>query len=129
MHRLGDGTRIEDLDASRAEWRAAGRSPCTYPNKGEFDAYQEDPGELSFTYRNGSELRRHATVKTHARGGSRKIAHNVTIVRTPDGRCTYYPDRDHDEMLANARAAEPEASQDLSNAWRAFHNKADSVSA
>lgn len=122
MHRLGDGTRIEDLDAARAKWREVGRSPATYPNKGEFDAYQEDPGELSFTYGDGSELRRHATVKAHARGGSRKVCHNVTIVRTPDGRCTYYPDLDHDKMLATARASEPERSQDLSNAWRAFHN-------
>lgn len=82
-HRLGDGTKIQDLDTARQEWRAARRSPSTYCNKSEYNAWVEDIGELIYTTPDGTELRRHATVKALTRGGAPRIAHNVVIIGNP----------------------------------------------
>lgn len=83
MHRLGDGTKVEDIVAATQEWIANGRSPSTFPNKGEWDNWQEDLGVLLHTYEDGTEIRRHASLKCHSRGGARKIVHNRVIVGNP----------------------------------------------
>lgn len=81
-HRDGSGNKIEDLAAAQKSWREAGRSITTYCSKREWDNYQEDFGELVASS-NGIELRRHASVKVIARGGSMGIAHNRILIGNP----------------------------------------------
>jgi len=120
-HRLGNGTRIDDLEVARREWREAGRSPATFCNKSEYESWQEDLGELVEEFADGTQVRRHATLKDVSRGGSLKIVHNRVIVGNPTAysnweadprpqdqkgwyaRWTYYPDRDLDSVLNTAR--------------------------
>jgi len=82
-HRLGSGQKIEDLQAARAQWLAAGRTVSTFCSQKEWDAWQEDIGELIEAFADGSEIRQHATIKATSRGGSRKIVHNCIIGGNP----------------------------------------------
>lgn len=117
MHRLGSGQKIEDIEAARAIWLAENRTVSTFCNKAEWDAWQEDTGELVRTLDDGTEIRQHATLKAHSRGGSRKIVHNCVIEGNPTAyalyeadqrpddqkgwmaKWTYYPHRDLERLL------------------------------
>lgn len=125
-HRLGNGQRVEDLEAAMAEWRAAGRSPSTYCSKRDHEAWVDDLGELTHTLPDGTEIRRHASIKCGTyRSGNPKIAHNRVIVGNPtkyaewkrkDAEAreaevplaerpwmpewTFYPDREFDDIVA-----------------------------
>lgn len=83
MHRDGSGKKIENLEQAKAEWRAKGKSPSTYCSKKEWDETQDDIGELVLTTPDGTEIRKHASVKCTTRGGSHKIAHNRVIIGNP----------------------------------------------
>lgn len=123
MHRLGDGQKIEDIEAARATWFAEGRTKSTFCSKAEWDAWQEDIGELVATLDDGTEVRQHATLKAHSRGGSRKIIHNCVIEGNPTAYAlyeadpddqkgwmaewTYYPSRDLDHVLQIAKHGFP----------------------
>lgn len=82
MHRLGDGTKIEDINAARAEWFAKGQTKTTYCNKGEWDAFPTDDGVLVRTFPDGRKIRSGATRRNTTRGGSRCIIHNCVLVGT-----------------------------------------------
>ena len=82
-HRLGSGQKVEDLQAARATWLAEGRTVSTYCSKKEWDAWQEDNGELVEAFDDGFEVRQHATLKASSRGGSLKIVHNCVIGGDP----------------------------------------------
>lgn len=84
MHRIGSGQKIEDIEAARREWFAAGRTVSTYPNKGEWDAWEEDFGKLVMAADDGHEVRQGATIKSVTRGGTRKIIHNCVIDGNPE---------------------------------------------
>jgi hypothetical protein len=121
VHRLGNGTRIDDIEAARQSWREAGRSPATFCSKAEYEAWQEDHGELVEEFADGTEVRRHATLRATSRGGNRKIVHNRVIIGNPTAfanwqadprpeskkgwypQWTYYPDRDLEHVLDQAR--------------------------
>jgi hypothetical protein len=98
---------------------AQGRTASTYCNKGEWDAWQEEFGELVEAFDDGFEVRQHATLKAIARGGSRKVIHNCVIAGNPaayarwkaDDRLidkgwypewTYYPLRELAEVRQDA---------------------------
>ena len=83
-HRTGGGKKIEDIAAARQEWIEADRTVSTYPNKGEWDAWEEDIGELVQSFDDGHEVRKHATIKDVTRGGTRKIIHNCVIDGNPE---------------------------------------------
>lgn len=120
MHRLGDGTKVPDIDAARKEWREAGRTCSTFPSKGEWDAFESDFGELVEKFDDGLEVRQHATIKDVTRGGTRKIVHNCVIYGNPEAharwaadprddkgwypRWTYDHCRELEEILAFCRA-------------------------
>ncbi len=107
MHRDGNGKKIEDLDAARKQWQAEGKSPSTYCSKREFEAFQEDHGELVASHPDGCELRKHATLKVTCRGGSPKLAHNRVIIgyhaRPSDGKSwwTFWPIADLAKLTQN----------------------------
>lgn len=118
MHRLGNGTKFDDIEAARQQWQADGRSPATFCSKAEYDAWQQDIGELIEEFEDGTEVRRHATLKDVSRGGSRKIVHNRVIVGNPTafanwqadprekgwfGEWTYYADRNLECVLEETR--------------------------
>jgi hypothetical protein len=94
-HRNGKGEKIEDLQAARDQWFAENRTATTYCGVKEWDAWQENFGELIEKFADGEEIRQHATVKASCRGGSRKIIHNCVIIGDPTG-WTYYGTRDID---------------------------------
>ena len=97
-HRLGNGTRIDDIEAARQEWREAGRSLTTFCSKAEWNAWQEDIGELVEEFADGTEVRRHATLRGMSRGGSPKIVHNRVIVGNPTAFANWQADpRDQQE--------------------------------
>jgi hypothetical protein len=125
MHRIGSGQKIENIEAARATWFAENRTVSTFCNKAEWEAWQEDTGELVEALDGGTEIRQHATLKTHSRGGSRKIVHNCVIEGNPTayalyeadprpsdqkgwmGQWTYYPSRDLDHVLQIAKHGFP----------------------
>ncbi len=92
-HRLMSGEKISDLAAAKRRWRRDGRSPKTYCNLGEWRKTREYFGKLVVRLPNGAEIRRHATLKDTARGGSPLVAHNRVIVGYK-GEWTYYADSD-----------------------------------
>lgn len=102
MHRDGGGHKIENIEQARQEWRRDGKTKSTYCGKAEWEAWPEDQGELTGTYTNGTQLRRHATIKTTTRGGALKIVHNCTIAKYPGSTdsVTYYEDRVHDRIVS-----------------------------
>lgn len=127
MHRDGSGKKIENLEQAKAEWRAKGKSPSTYCSKKEWDETQDDLGELVLTTPDGTEIRKHASIKCTARGGSHKIAHNRVIIGNPTkyakwkaaretkpdnlkiyegwmAEWTYYPHSDLDKLVARHSA-------------------------
>jgi hypothetical protein len=81
-HRTFNG-RIDDLEAARAEWREQNRTVSTFCSKAEWEAWQEDFGDLVQVFDDGFEVRQHATIKATSRGGSRKIVHNCVIEGNP----------------------------------------------
>ena len=113
MHRLGDGTKIENLEAAKADWLAKDQTKTTFCSKTEWDATTEDFGELVETFEDGDEIRQHATVKATSRGGSCKIVHNCVIVGNQRDQqtkgCpqwTYYPAHDLPNLVKGQRRAE-----------------------
>ena len=116
-HRDGSGNKIEDIEAARAQWRAAGTSKKTYCSKKDLAALPEDFGDLVLRYEDGEELRQHATVHFTARGGSIGINHNCVITCNPTEyaaweadprpvsekgfvpKLTYYPASELEEMV------------------------------
>ncbi len=126
-HRLGNGEKIADIKEARKKWRRERRSPATFCNKGEWDAWRETFGRLVKRYADGTEIRRHGTVKGHTRGGSKKINHNVILIGKPasyaewladprpqlekgwHAQWTYYPDSWFDDIMERHDAAEAAA--------------------
>ena len=115
-HRLGSGKKVEDLTTAQQEWISQGRSPSTYCSQAEYNAWQDNLGELMTTLPDGREIRRHASIKAKARGGSPKIVHNRVIVGNPKAyrewlaedeatrpnwmfEWTYYPDNFFDRIV------------------------------
>ncbi len=105
MHRDGSGRVIQDIESERVVWQATGRTVSTYPTKTEWDAWREDFGELIEEFPDGTQIRKHATLKTTARGGTRKIVHNCVIWGNPSKQTgwTYYPSNHLQELLGRIR--------------------------
>jgi hypothetical protein len=121
MHRLGNGTRVPDIKATRRIWFRQGRTVSTYPNKGEYDAFRENKGRLVAQASDGQEVRVGATIKTVTRGGTLRIVHNCVVTGNPEAykrwkadprsqgqkgwypQWTFYPRRDLDEVLRMLR--------------------------
>lgn len=100
MHRLGSGEKVPDIAAARKLWFEQGRTVSTFPGKAEFDAWEEDIGTLEVERDNGVQLRTGATLKTHSRGGTRKIVHNCLIVGNPAEIEKYQKERDQSPQPA-----------------------------
>ena len=127
MHRDGSGKKIEDLEQAKAEWRASGKSPSTYCSKKEWDDMEDDLGELVMATADGTEIRKHASIKCTARGGSCKVAHNRVIIGNPFKYAawkasksagwmpewTYYPNSELDEIVARASSVPIDARGNL----------------
>jgi hypothetical protein len=111
MHRMMDGTKFTtkaELDAARQRWIAEGKSPTTYCGRKEYADYVEDLGVLVFKFKddNGTvrELRKHASIKSEARGGSPAIRHNRVIESNHLGGWTYYPASEPGDLIRTREA-------------------------
>jgi hypothetical protein len=114
MHRDGSGNRIPDIGAARAEWFDANRTKSTFCSKAEWDAWQDDTGELVHKTDDGTEIRQKATLKATCRGGSRKIVHCCVIVGNPAEYAKWLAESD--AALAEARKTNPHA---IKSGWMA----------
>lgn len=82
-HRRYNGGAIADLGKEMRKWRREGKSPKTYCSLGEYRAIRELFGKLVVSLPDGTEVRRHARIKSEARGGTPLVAHNQVIVGNP----------------------------------------------
>ena len=104
-HKLGNGTKIETLERLaqlQQEWILNRRSPSTYCSNADHNSWVENLGELVLRLDDGTEIRRHAHLKSHTRGGTPAILHNRVIVGNPtiSKGWTYYPDVDLENIVA-----------------------------